>query len=70
MPEITLEALATRLEAVETKLASLTTDVPPLRDWRSVVGISEENEFTRAMYAEMEARREAERSAARRGVEE
>jgi hypothetical protein len=70
MPEITLEALASRLEAVEKKLATLTSVVPPVRDWRSVVGISDDNEFTRAMYAEMEARREAERVAARAGVEE
>jgi len=70
MPEITLEALASRLEAVEKKLASLTSSiVPAVRDWRSVVGISEENEFTRTMYAEMEAQREANRKAAREGVE-
>ena len=66
MPEITLEALATRLEAVEKKVESL---IPAARDWRSVVGISEENEFTRAMYADMEALREADRKAAREGVE-
>lgn len=65
MPELTLEALATRLEAVEKKLASLASVVPPVRDWRSVVGISEENEFTQAVLAEIEANSEAERRAAR-----
>jgi hypothetical protein len=70
MPEITLESLAARLAVVEQRLASLTTVVPPVRDWRTVVGVSEDNEFTRAMYAEIEAQREAERKAAREGIEE
>lgn len=70
MSEVTLESLAARLAAVEKKLESLTSVVPAVRDWRSVVGISEENEFTRRMYAEMEATREAEREAAREGIEE
>jgi hypothetical protein len=71
MPEITLENLAARLDAVERALAGLMPSViPPARDWRSVIGISEENDFTRAMYAEIEARREAERAAARAGIEE
>jgi hypothetical protein len=71
MTELTLESLAARLEAVEKQLASLTASVvPAVRDWRSVVGISEENEFTRAMYAEIEALREADRKAAREGAEE
>lgn len=70
MPEITLESLAARLAVVEQRLASLTTVVPPVRDWRTVVGVSEDNEFTRAMYAEIEAQREAERKVAREGIEE
>lgn len=65
MPELTLEALAARLALVEQKLSALTAVVPPTRDWRSVVGISEDNEFTRAMLAEIEANSEAERQAAR-----
>ena len=64
MAELTLEALAQRVAALERKLASLTSVVPPSRDWRSVVGISEDNEFTRQMLAEIEANSEAERRAA------
>lgn len=61
MPELTLEALAKRIEALEQKLAAQQT-AP--KDWRSVVGISEDNEFTRAVLAEIEANSEAERRAA------
>ena len=70
--EFTLEGLATRLDALERRLdfATTSTVIPPSRDWQSVVGISEENDFTREMYAEIRARREAEREAARLGVEE
>jgi len=64
MPEVTLEALAARMEAVEQKLASMSGVVPPTRDWRSVVGISQDNDFTRAVLAEIEANSEAERLAA------
>lgn len=70
MSEITLQDLATRLEVVEKKLANLTSVQLPTRDWKSVVGISEENDFTRHMYAEMQARREEERTAARAEVGE
>lgn len=72
MDELTLESLAARLESVEKRLDSLAglNVIPPARDWRSVAGLSEENEFTRRMYAEMEALREAEREAARNGSEE
>lgn len=61
MPEPTLESLAARLAEVERKLAAVPTDQPRLRDWRKVVGRSEDNEFTRAMLAEIEANSEAER---------
>lgn len=57
MNELTLEALAKRIEAIEKQL-------PPRRDWLRVVGISDDNEFTRAMLLEIEARRDAERKAA------
>jgi hypothetical protein len=72
MSEITLESLAARLESVEKRLDSLAVanTIPPARDWRSVVGLSHENEFTRDMYAEMESLREAEREAARAGAEQ
>ena len=61
MPELTLEDLARRVDALEKKLAE-----PDSRkkDWRKVVGISEENEFTRQVLAEIEANSEAERRAA------
>ena len=64
MPELTLEALAARLAVVEQKLSALSAVVPPTRDWRSVVGISQETEFSRLMQAEMDAARDAERKAA------
>lgn len=65
MPEHTLESLAARVAELERKLATASPSViPASRDWRSVVGISEENEFTRAMLAEMAAIRDAERKAA------
>ena len=71
MPEITLESLAARLDALERRFAGTSPSViPPSRDWRSVVGLSAENEFTRRMYADMEARREAEREAGRAGLAE
>jgi hypothetical protein len=60
--------LAKRIEALEKKLAEGTP--PGKKDWRRVVGISEDNEFTRAMQAEIEANREAERQAAREGAPE
>jgi hypothetical protein len=62
MPEITLEALAKRVEALEKALAEQEAGK---KDWRTVVGISEDNEFTRQVLAEIEAIREAERKAAR-----
>lgn len=65
MAELTLEALAKRVEELERKVASLTNVVPPTKDWRSVVGMSEDSEFTRQWLAEMEAIREADRKAAR-----
>jgi hypothetical protein len=71
MPEITLESLAARLAAVERQLAEQTAAPPPrTKDWRRTVGTMENNEFTRAMLAEIEAAREAERAAARAGRDE
>lgn len=79
MSELTLEAVAERLAALERQVAALTAAVTPpqvsagvmpaSRDWRSVVGISEETEFSRLMQAEMAAAREAERKAAREAAE-
>ncbi len=63
MQELTLEGLAKRVEALEKKLAEQAA--PGKVDRLKVVGISEGNEFTRPMRAEIEANREAERQAAR-----
>lgn len=57
-----LEVLASRLEVLEEELAK--RSAPGRLDWLKVVGISEDNEFTRSMIAEIEARHEAEREAA------
>lgn len=74
MPELTLESLAARVAELERELSALKTKSPtvvaPTRDWLSVVGISDDNEFTRSMLAEMEAASEAERQAALRGDDE
>jgi hypothetical protein len=59
MGELTLEALAARIEAIEKQLAGQL--LAQKKDWRSVVGISEDNEFTRLMLAEIEENREIER---------
>ncbi|MBX9580955.1 MAG: hypothetical protein K2X87_11660 [Gemmataceae bacterium] len=73
MPEVTLEAVAERLAALERQVAALTAStrppgaVPAVGDWRCVVGISADNEFTRQVLAEIEANSEAERRAAREG---
>ncbi len=66
MPELTLESLAARIAELERKQsAQPAVSITPNHDWRCVVGISEDNEFTRDMLAEIEANSEAERRAAR-----
>jgi chromosome condensin MukBEF ATPase and DNA-binding subunit MukB len=65
MPELTLESLARRLEEVERRLNEKQPSViAATKDWRCVVGISEDNDFTRQMLAEIEAAHDAERQAA------
>jgi hypothetical protein len=65
MPEVTLESLARRIDELERRLnEKLPNAIAPTRDWRSVVGISEDNEFTRLMQAEMDALRDADRKEA------
>ena len=55
MSELTLESLARRLEEVERRLNEKQPSViAPTKDWRSVVGISEETDFSRLMLAEIE----------------
>lgn len=63
MSELTLEALAARVAAIEKQLSER-TPTPPKDAWRAVIGLSEDNEFTRSMIAEMEAASNAEREAA------
>ncbi len=64
MSELTLETLAARVAALERQFAALKGVIPPTRDWRSVVGISTETEFSQQLLREMEANRDAERAAA------
>lgn len=64
MSDLTLESLAKRVEELERKMNQQHATPSPSKDWRSVVGISEDNEFTRLMLAEIEAASEAERQAA------
>lgn len=64
MAELTLEELAKRVEVLERKFTELSQTVKANHDWRSVVGISEDNEFTRLVLAEIDANSEAERRAA------
>jgi hypothetical protein len=63
MSGLTLEDLARRVDEIERRLDAQQSS-PRAKDWRRVVGISEDNEFTRLMLAEIEAAREAERQAA------
>ena len=69
MPELTLEALAARLEAVERELAEQKAAAAPARkkDWRRTIGMFAESEFMKQVDAECAAMREAERAAAREG---
>jgi hypothetical protein len=64
MSELTLEALAKRIESLEKKVDQLT---PPTKDWRSVVGLFEGSDFMRQVDEEGRAIREADRQAAREG---
>jgi hypothetical protein len=65
MSEPTLESLARRLEEVERRMyEKQPLIIAPTNDWRRVVAISEDNEFTRLMLAEIEAAHEADRQAA------
>lgn len=61
MPEDTIESLAARMAELERKLAEASRP----KDWRAVVGVLPDDEFTRAWAAEVAADREADRAAAR-----
>jgi len=67
MPELTLETLAARLAEVERQLAAQTNVIPATKDWRSIIGMFPDDEFTSMWIAETEAIREADRKAAREG---
>jgi hypothetical protein len=67
MSEITLESLASRVEALEAALAS-TASNRSAKDWRTVVGMFRDSEFMREVDEECERMREVEREAARREV--
>jgi hypothetical protein len=66
MNELTLESLAKRVEALETALATKTSN-RPAKDWRKVVGMFRDSEFMNAVDEECRRVREAEREAARNG---
>ncbi len=61
MPESTLESLTARVAELERKLSAAAKPT----DWRAIVGMFPDDEFTRAWVAEVEAAREADRAAAR-----
>ena len=62
MAELTLEALAKRIESLESQLASHQTSK---KDWRRVAGMFAGSDFMKQVDAEGEAIREADRQAAR-----
>ena len=62
MNELTLEALAKRIEALEQKLAERET---PKKDWRNSLGMFTGSALMKQVDAEGEAIREADRKAAR-----
>jgi hypothetical protein len=62
MPELTLEGLAKRVEALEKKAGA-----GPVTDWRAVVGLFDDDPGFADVIAEGKAIREADREAARRG---
>ena len=66
MAQLTLEALAKRVEALEMAFAAQTGSRAP-KNWRKVVGMFRDSEFMREVDDECQRMREAEREAARRG---
>ncbi len=63
MPEVTLQSLAERVAELERKLSLGTMRTSA--DWRSMVGIFPDDDFTRSWISEMETAREADRADAR-----
>jgi hypothetical protein len=69
MPDLTLESLAKRVEALE-KQAEQNTKSARKKDWRRVVGMFDGSDFMKQLDDEVAAAREAERKAAREGESE
>jgi hypothetical protein len=65
MSELTLEALAKRVEALEKALAAQRNLPARKKDWRRTIGMFTDSEFMKQVDAEGEALREADRQAAR-----
>jgi len=70
MAELSLEALAKRIEALEKELAEPRAPQADKKDWRRAIGMFEDTEFSRQVDAEGQAIREAERREARGGAAE
>ena len=68
MNELTLESLARRVEALERQFAGYQPD-ESTKDWRRVVGMFGDSEFSRLVDDEGRKIREADRAAAERGEE-
>ena len=62
--EFTLESLAKRVEEIERKLAE--RQPAGVKDWRAVVGMFTDDEFSRSVTEEGRKIREADREAARK----
>lgn len=66
MPDISLEELAARVEALEKRTSAPSAAPPPRKkDWRRTIGMFAGSEFMKQVDAECAAAREAERAAAR-----
>lgn len=63
MAELTLEALAKRVEELERKVAQ--REIAPVKDWRLVAGMFTGSEFARLVDEEALKIRQADRDAAR-----
>ena len=64
MPELTLESLAKRVEALEAAWAT-GRQTPRKKDWRRVIGMFQDSDFMRDVDEECRRMREAEREEAR-----
>lgn len=58
--ELTLEALARRIERIE-QILQVKNGIEPSRDWRSVVGMFDNNDFMKQVDEEGRKIREADR---------